>query len=237
MVKKALITGGADPLGIGWASAVALAADDFEVMVTGISTEEIQRTPDHPRIRTAVLDVRDDAAVVGLLEKFDRLDALVNCAGTADPRSEFTPEGFSRTLDINLTGTMRCCLAARALLAMTKGAIVNVASMYALFGSSITPGYSASKAGVVQLTKSLAVAWAAQGIRVNAVAPGWIKTGMARAVWEDPVWAPAIAARTPMGRFGDPAELAGPIRFLCSHEARFVTGVLLPVDGGYSVSG
>jgi NAD(P)-dependent dehydrogenase (short-subunit alcohol dehydrogenase family) len=108
--------------------------------------------------------------------------------------------------------------------------------MYAIFGSPITPGYSASKGGIVQLTKSLAVAWAPD-IRVNAVAPGWIRTGMARPVWEDPTWSAVLCQRTPMGRFGEPDELADPIRFLCSDAARFVTGVTLPVDGGYSCAG
>jgi len=180
--------------------------------------------------------VRDDAAVTRLFASLDRLDVLVNCAGASDPAAEYTSEGFARTLDINLTGSMRCCTAARPLLAEAKGAIVNVASMYAIFGSAIAPAYSASKGGVVQLTKSLAVAWAPD-VRVNAVAPGWIRTGMARPVWEDPAWAGAISSRTPMGRFGEPAELAEPIRFLCSPAARFVTGVTLPVDGGYSCAG
>ena len=236
-MKHALITGGAHPHGIGWAAATALAADGFEVIVTGLTAAEIEETPQSPKIRPIVLDVGNDDAVGRVFTNITRLDVLVNCAGMADVATEFTPAGFAHTVDINLTGTMRCCLAARALLAETKGAIVNVASMYAIFGSGLTPAYSASKGGVVQLTRSLAVAWAADGIRVNAVAPGWIKTGMARAVWENPDWAEAIAERTPMGRFGDPAELAGPIHFLCSDEARFVTGVLLPVDGGYSISG
>ena len=161
---------------------------------------------------------------------------MINCAGLADPGNEFSASGFASTVDINLTGTMRCCLAARALLTQSNGAVVNVASLYAIFGSAIAPGYSASKGGVVQLTKSLAVAWAPD-VRVNAVAPGWIKTGMARPVWEDPVWGPAITARTPMRRFGEPAELADPIRFLCSRAARFITGVTLPVDGGYCCAG
>lgn len=235
-MKRAIVTGGASPDGIGWASALALVEEGFEVIVTGVSKEELQRTPPHSSIKAVVLDVGDDAAVEALFAGLDRLDALVNCAAVADPAREFTPNGFARTLDINLTGTMRCCIAARPLLAASKGAIVNVASMYAIFGSPVTPGYSASKGGVIQLTKSLAVAWAPD-IRVNAVAPGWIKTGMARAVWDDPVWAPAITARTPMGRFGEPAELADPIRFLCSSAARFVNGVTIPVDGGYCCSG
>jgi len=235
-MKRALVTGGASPEGIGWATAVALAEDGYSVIVTGVSEAEAAAAPAHPQIEATVLDVRDDAAVTRLFASLDRLDVLVNCAGASDPAAEYTSEGFARTLDINLTGSMRCCTAARTLLAEAKGAIVNVASMYAIFGSAIAPAYSASKGGVVQLTKSLAVAWAPD-VRVNAVAPGWIRTGMARPVWEDPAWAGAISSRTPMGRFGEPAELAEPIRFLCSPAARFVTGVTLPVDGGYSCAG
>lgn len=235
-MKRAVVTGGASPDGIGWATALALVDKGFEVVVTGVSSAEVQRTPTHASIEAQVLDVRDDRAIEALFAKLRHLDVLVNCAGASDPGTEFSPSGFARTVDINLTGTLRCCVAARSLLADSKGAIVNVASMYAFFGSAVAPAYSASKGGVVQLTKSLAVAWAPD-IRVNAVAPGWIKTGMARAVWDDPVWAPAITARTPMRRFGVPAELADPICFLCSSEARFVTGVTLPVDGGYCCSG
>jgi len=235
-VKRAVITGAASPDGIGWATALAMAEHDYEVIVTGVSIEELKRTPAHPSIKAVVLDVRDDDAVETLFAGLDRLDALVNCAGAADPSSEFTAAGFTRTVDINLTGAMRCCVAARPLLAASHGSIVNVASLYAIFGSPISPAYSASKGGVVQLTKSLAVAWGPE-IRVNVVAPGWIKTGMARAVWDDPSWAPAITARTPMARLGEPSELADPILFLCSPAARYVTGVTLTVDGGYCCAG
>ena len=236
MMRKAVITGGARPDGIGWASALALADDDFDVIVTGATAEEVAGAESHPRITAAVLDVRDDTAVRQLFGPLQRLDALVNCAGMADPTAEYSAEGFARTIDVNLTGTHRCCLAARELLARVNGAIVNVGSMYSIFGSAGTPAYSASKGGVVQLTKSLAVAWGPD-IRVNAVAPGWIKTGMARPVWENAEWGGEILRRTPMARFGEPSELAGPIRFLCSEAARYVTGVLLPVDGGYTSHG
>ena len=235
-MKQAVVTGAASPEGIGWATAVGLAEDGYDVIVTGISEAELESTPKHPSIRGVVLDVGDTTAVEDLFKGLSRLDALVNCAGMADPTREFTPDGFARTVDVNLTGTMRCCVAARPLLQEAKGSIVNVASMYAIFGSSITPGYAASKAGVTQLTKSLAVSWAPD-IRVNAVAPGWVVTGMARAVFDDPVWGNAIKVRTPMGRFGSPGDLADPIRFLVSPAARFVTGVLLPVDGGYCCVG
>ena len=236
MARRAVITGGARPDGIGWASALALVQDDYDVIVTGATEAEAAAAEKHPRITAVQLDVRNDDAVRNLFGGLDRLDALVNCAGAADPATEMTPEGFARIIDINLNGTHRCCLAAREMLAATRGAIVNVGSMYSIFGSGSTPGYSASKGGVVQLTKSLAIGFGPD-IRVNAVGPGWIKTGMARPVWENAEWSAGLIARTAMGRFGEPSELADPIRFLLSDAARFVTGVFLPVDGGYSVQG
>ncbi|KHK89811.1 SDR family NAD(P)-dependent oxidoreductase [Novosphingobium malaysiense] len=236
MAKRALITGGAHPMGIGFATARALVRDGFEVTVTGLTEAEIALTPEVPGIDTVVLDVSDGEAVKELVSGFRTLDALVNCAGTATPR-EFDPEVFARTLDVNVTGSMRTAVAARPLLAASKGAVVNIASIYAYFGSAVVPGYSASKGGVVQLTKALAAAWGQDGIRVNAIAPGFIKTDMARETWENADYAAAIVARTPLARFGDPAECADVIAFLCGPGARFVNGVTLPVDGGYLVTG
>jgi NAD(P)-dependent dehydrogenase (short-subunit alcohol dehydrogenase family) len=223
-------------MGIGFATAQSLAAAGYEVVVTGKSAAEIAQTPPADRVRAHMLDVCDSGAIRALLASFERLDALVNCAGTSS-RDEFDPEEFARTVEVNLIGTMQVCTAAHELLARNRGAIVNIASMYATFGSPIVPGYASSKGGIVQLTKSLAAAWAQEGIRVNAIAPGWIRTGMARPLWEDSATAAAIAARTPMGRWGEPDECAGVVTFLCSHQARFVTGVTIPVDGGYLVSG
>lgn len=236
MSKLALITGGAHPMGIGFASAKALVKIGYEVIVTGYDEAETALTPVQPGISARLLDVTDEAGIAALIAGLPRLDALVNCAGHATPH-EFELSQFERTLDVNLTGTMRMSVAAHPLLARQGGAIVNIASMYSVFGSSIAPGYAASKGGVVALTRSLAVSWAKDGIRVNAVAPGWIKTNMARMMWEDPVLAEPISARTPMGRWGEPQELGDVIGFLCAPEARFVTGVMIPVDGGYSVSG
>lgn len=235
--KHALVTGGAHPLGIGIASARALVKQGFAVTVTGISQAEVDQTPLEPGIMPVILDVTDNDAVERLFSSFDQLDALINCAGIALPEREFTNEGFMRTIDVNLNGTMRCCTAARPLLEQSRGAIVNVASMYASFGSGGVPAYSASKGGIVQLTKSLAVAWGAQGIRVNAISPGWIKTGMARGLWENPQLADPIIQRTPMKRWGEPEECGDAIAFLCSQAARFVTGQVLAVDGGYLASG
>jgi NAD(P)-dependent dehydrogenase (short-subunit alcohol dehydrogenase family) len=236
LTKLALVTGGAHPMGIGYASARALLKLGFDVIVTGISDDEIALTPKTAGVSTAVLDVTSDQSVAAIMGRLARLDALVNCAGTAN-LGEFEVAGFQRTVDVNLVGTMRVCAASYPLLRRQGGAIVNIGSIYSVFGSTMAPGYAASKGGVVQLTKSYAASWAKDGIRVNAVAPGWIKTNMSRMLWEDEAMAAPIAARTPLGRWGDPQELGDVIGFLCAPESRFVTGVLLPVDGGYCISG
>ena len=178
----------------------------------------------------------DEASVAALIERCDRIDALVNCAGILLKAQRVRDRGFPRVLDVNLTGTMRMCLAAKPKLAAAKGAIVNTASMYAFFGAPHAPAYAASKGGVAQLTKSLAVAWAADGIRVNAIAPGWIDTDMARPAHAGP------GARRPDhrahadGALGQArADVAGAVLFLLSDAARFVTGTVLPVDGGYLI--
>jgi NAD(P)-dependent dehydrogenase (short-subunit alcohol dehydrogenase family) len=142
---------------------------------------------------------------------------------------------FAQTVDINLNGTMRACAAAREGLKARQGCIVNTASMLSFFGGGLTPGYSASKGGVAQLTKSLAIAYAADGIRVNAVAPGWIATPLTQALQNDPTRSAQIVGRTPMGRWGQPEDVADPVLFLASPAARFITGVVLPVDGGYLI--
>ena len=187
-----------------------------------------------PAEGVAALDVTDTAAVAAFAAPLETLAVLVNAAGVIRLRQEYDPSEFSRVLDINLTGTMRMSVACRAALAKARGAIVNIASMHALFGAPLSPAYAASKAGVVQLTKSLAVAWAQDGIRVNAIAPGWIETPMTVPARADAARNQAILDRTPLGRWGTPDDLVGPALFLASDRARFVTGAVLAVDGGYS---
>jgi len=180
------------------------------------------------------LDVTDASSVEAVMKTITHLDLLVNCAGIIQRNNaEFEIEGFRKTIEVNLNGSMRMCLAAHAALKAAGGSIVNTASMLSFFGSPYAPAYAASKGGVAQLTKSLAAAWAADGIRVNAIAPGWIATDLTRALQEDEARTQAILSRTPIKRWGQPDDLAGVVAFLASDAAKFVTGVVMPIDGGY----
>ena len=235
--KVALVSGGTS--GIGAAVGDTLAALGARVTVTGATHAEADaarlREGFRPE-RSIVLDVRDEHAIAALIGELPQLDILVNCAGMIRREAEHDPNVFAEVIDVNLTGTMRLCAAARPLLTKTAGCIINTASMYSFFGGPHAPGYTASKGGVAQLTKSLAVAYAKDKIRVNAIAPGWIATPLTEVVRSDAKKSAAILARTPLGRWGDPADLAGVVAFLCSPAAGFVTGVILPVDGGYLIT-
>jgi len=235
--RRVLVSGGTS--GIGAAIARAFAATGAEVSVTGASQAEAQAArarADMAGIACSALDVRDAAAVAERVAALGELDVVVNCAGIIRRGAEHEPEAFAQVVDINLNGTMRVCAAARAGLKARRGCIVNTASMLSFFGGGLVPGYSASKGGVAQLTKSLAIAYAVDGIRVNAVAPGWIATPLTQALQDDAARSAPILARTPLGRWGTPEDIAGPVLFLASPAARFVTGVVLPVDGGYLIT-
>lgn len=236
--RTALVTGGTS--GIGAAAVAALLGAGARVHATGVSDDEVARAAADPRLSGAGfsrLDVRDRAAVDALIASLDRLDILVNCAGIIRRGEELDPDVFDQVVDINLGGAMRTSAAARPLLARSgNGAIVNIASMLSIFGGGLVPGYAASKGGISQLTKSLAIAYAPEGIRVNAVAPGWIATPLTGALRDDKDRSGAILSRTPLGRWGEPAEVADAIIYLVSPMARFVVGTTLVVDGGYSIT-
>ncbi|MGL4496477.1 MAG: SDR family NAD(P)-dependent oxidoreductase [Beijerinckiaceae bacterium] len=231
-MRKALVTGGTR--GIGEGIARALADGGFDVTACGLTQDECDAFAPHPAVRTQMLDVTSDAAVAAVIDGLDRLDLLVNCAGIIQRAGkEFEIDAFRLTLEVNLVGTMRMCVAAKPLLEKSGGCIVNTASMLTFQGSPFVPGYSASKGGVGQLTKSLAAAWAQNNIRVNAIAPGWIDTPLTRPLVEDAARAAPILARTPMNRWGTPQDIGGVVTFLASDAARFMTGAIIPVDGGY----
>ena len=234
MARQILITGGTSGIGAGIAAAFAAQGD--QVTVTGATATEVETAAGRAGTTAQVLDVRDGVAVQALVAALGPLDVVVNCAGVIRRGAEHDPVAFADTVDINLNGTMRVCAAARPALAGRRGCIINTASMLSFFGGGLVPGYSASKGGVAQLTKSLAIAYAADGIRVNAVAPGWIATPLTQALQDDAARSQQILARTPLGRWGTPADVAGPVLFLASAAAQFVTGVVLPVDGGYLIS-
>jgi NAD(P)-dependent dehydrogenase (short-subunit alcohol dehydrogenase family) len=232
--QRVLITGGVS--GIGAASARAFAAAGAKVLATGLTADEVEharRQPGFENVDCRVLDVRDHAALADLAQSFEKLDVLVHCAGMIRREAEHDPDVFDEVIDVNLSAGMRLSTLMRPQLASQSGSIVFIASMLSFFGGPKQPAYAASKGAIRQLTMSLAAAYASDAIRVNAVAPGWIVTNLSRGAREDPTRNSMILARTPMARWGEAEEVADPILFLCSDAARFVTGVVLPVDGGF----
>ncbi|MEM7320536.1 MAG: SDR family oxidoreductase [Pseudomonadota bacterium] len=224
---------GASRAGIGAAIARAFQDAGAHVEITGAEPECAPE--DAARFSYVQLDVTDTDGLRAFADGREHVDVLVNCAAITKRGEEMAPDFFSHVLDVNLTGSFRCAQALHPALSAAKGRVINIASMYARFGSPRNPAYGASKAGVEQLTKSLAIAWAQDGIRVNAIAPGFIVTEQSACARQDPAFTSAVEARTPLARWGYPDDIAATALFLASDAAAFVTGACLPVDGGYSV--
>ncbi len=244
--KVAIVTGGNGGIGKGIAGALAAAGSDIVIAArnqskTEAAVEDI-RTSFNVKAVGIQTDVQDEAQIIDAVQRaldhFGRIDTLVNNAGVGVVKmpQDHASEEWDNILDTNLKSAFLCSKAVYP--AMKKaggGKIICIGSMTSIFGAGLIAAYSASKGGVVQLARSLAVAWAPDNIQVNAILPGWIKTDMTEPIRNDlPDWNKSILARTPAGRWGEPEDLAGTAIYLASPASDFVTGVVLPVDGGYA---
>jgi 2-deoxy-D-gluconate 3-dehydrogenase len=242
--KVALVTGGNGGIGLGMAK--GLAAAGASVAIAGRNKKKAAGALAELRAAGAdaefvELDVLKEAschaAVRASVERFGRLDILVNNSGTTVRKQpeDITAEDWHLVLETNLTGALYCCQAAYPPLRSGGGKIINIGSMMSVFGAAYAAPYAASKGAIVQLTKSLAIAWAKDKIQVNAILPGWIDTDLTRRAREQvPGLNERVLARTPAQRWGDPGDFAGVAVFLAGPGSDFVTGTTIAVDGGYS---
>ncbi|MEO8260366.1 MAG: glucose 1-dehydrogenase [Acidobacteriota bacterium] len=243
--KVAIVTGGNGGIGLGMAR--GLAGAGARIVVAARSAEksaaavrDLQALGSDAVALT--VDVRSEGSVDAMIGEAvhlcGRLDILINNAGTnvRKPAHELALDEWREVIDTNLTSAFLCSRRAyRHLQEAGGGKIINIGSMLSMFGATFAPAYGASKGGIVQLTRSLAAAWAADNIQVNAVLPGWIETDLSRqARQEVPGLGDRVLARTPAGRWGRADDLAGVAVFLASSASNFITGAAIPVDGGYS---
>jgi len=246
--KVALVTGGNGGIGLGMARGLARAG--ARVVVAGrdvakldAAVAELRALPGATGDALALtLDVADEgsirAGIAEVAQGCGRLDILVNNAGTTvrKPPQDLSLAEWRQVLDTNLTSAFIASQAAYPLLKARGGKVVNIGSMLSIFGASFAAAYGASKGGIVQLTRSLASAWAADHIQVNAVLPGWIDTALTQGARQQVDGLhDKVLARTPAGRWGQPADFEGIAVFLAGPASNFVTGAAIPVDGGYSV--
>ncbi len=245
--KVALVTGGNGGIGLGMAHGLAQAGASLALAGRNAAKAETalaELAGLGARAEFVAGDVTRAADCRALVEqtvaRFGRLDILVNNAGTAIRKmpQDYTEAEWREVLDTNLTGAFLCSQAAYpAMVAAGGGKIINIGSMMSLFGAPYATPYAASKGGIVQMTRALATAWAKDDIQVNAVLPGWIDTDLTRTARRQVEGLhDRVVARTPAGRWGVPADLAGVAVFLAGPGSDFVTGTAIPVDGGFSVA-
>ena len=229
--QHAVITGGSG--GIGGAFARAFVAHGATVTITDLVEPS---APLPAGIDYLKLDVRDDAAVAAAAAAVPRCDVLIHCAGRLQRFEEHKVDTFKDVLDIHLVGALRLANAFRDKLKVRPGCIINIGSMYSYFGAAMIPAYASAKTAIIGLTRSQALAYAEDGIRVNAIAPGWINTPISRRGREEAAFNAKVMARLPTGRWSEPEELAGTALFLASPASALINGVTIPVDGGYVAS-
>jgi 2-deoxy-D-gluconate 3-dehydrogenase len=243
--RVAVVTGGNGGIGLGMAKGLAAAGARVVVAARNADKAEAAMTELDGKGAFIAFDVADETSCRTMIdetaERLGRLDILVNNAGTSirKPPETYTAAEWHAVLDTNLTGAFLCSQAAHPVMKESGGGkIINIGSMFALFGSGYAAPYAASKGALVQLTKSLAVAWAGDNIQVNAVLPGWIDTELTRDARQQVAGLhERVLARTPAGRWGVPEDLAGIAVFLASPASDFITGAAIPVDGGFSAMG
>ena len=224
---------GASRDGIGAASAKLAAKLGDRVIITGAEDSPLVMPEGVEKYHQ--LDICDNQAISELAKQFSQLDVLVNCAAISRRDDEDNVEMFSHVIDVNLIGNFDVINTFEPALIAAKGTVINIASMYSFFGSPRVPAYGASKAAIHQLTKSMALKYAPNGVRVNAIAPGFIVTEQTQKGREDHEHYQAVINRTPSSRWGNPDDIAGPAIFLASDQAAFITGQTIIVDGGYSI--
>lgn len=237
-----LVTGGTS--GIGAATACAYREAGAEVTVTGTRADASEYDTDLSGYRYLRMDVEDGESIDAVAAALPRLDVLVNNAGMALASlglDEYEPEVFARAVNMLLVGAFRMARRSVDLLAASTlpggASVIGIASMSSYFGIPVVPGYGAAKTGLVGLTRTLAVEWGARGVRVNTVAAGLTRSRMTAGTFAQDDWVAPTLARTPLGRLGEPEDIAGAILFLSSPAAGWITGQTLAVDGGYTVSG